>query len=48
MVGKDGISKMVLRDVLPLINSRLKQLLSDVCDFEVEVGINNKMMLISI
>ena len=42
MVGKDGISKMVLRDVLPLINSRLKQLLSDVCDFEVEVGINNK------
>ena len=42
MVGKDGISKMVLRDVLPLINSRLRELLSDVCDFDVEVGINDK------
>lgn len=42
LVGKDGISKMVLRDVLPLINSRLRQLLSDVCDFDVEVSMNNK------
>lgn len=42
LVGKDGISKMVLRNVLPLINSRLRQLLSDVCDFDVEVSMNNK------
>lgn len=42
MVGKNGISKMVLRKTLPIINARLAQLLSDVCDFDVEVGINNK------
>ena len=40
MVGKNGISKMVLRKTLPLINAKLAQLLSDVCDFDVEVGIN--------
>lgn len=42
MVGKNGISKMVLRKTLPIINARLAQLLSDVCDFDVEVVINNK------
>ena len=42
MVGKNGISKMVLRKTLPIINARLSQLLSDVCDFDVEVAINNK------
>lgn len=40
MIGKNGISKMVLRKTLPIINARLSQLLSDVCDFDVEVGIN--------
>lgn len=42
LVGKNGISKMVLRKTLPIINARLSQLLSDVCDFDVEVGINLK------
>ena len=42
MVGKNGISKMVLRKTLPIINARLAQLLSDVCDFDVEIVINNK------
>lgn len=42
MVGKNGISKMVLRKTLPIINARLAQLLSDICDFDVEVSINNK------
>lgn len=42
LVGKNGISKMVLRKTLPIINARLTQLLSDVCDFDVEVAINNK------
>lgn len=42
MVGKDGISKMVLRKALPIINTRLSDMLSDVCDFDVEVGINDK------
>ena len=40
MVGKNGISKMVIRTVLPLINGELKHLLSDVCDFDVEVSID--------
>jgi len=42
MVGKNGISKMVFRKTLPIINAKLSQLLSDVCDFDVEVGINIK------
>lgn len=40
MIGKNGISKMVIRAVLPLINGELKHLLSDVCDFDVEVSID--------
>jgi DNA repair exonuclease SbcCD ATPase subunit len=42
LVGKNGISKMVFRKTLPIINAKLSQLLSDVCDFDVEVGINVK------
>lgn len=41
MIGKNGISKLVLRTVLPLINGELKHLLSDVCDFEVKVVIDD-------
>ena len=41
-IGKDGISKMVLRNALPIINSELKRLLDGVCDFTVEVEINEK------
>jgi DNA repair exonuclease SbcCD ATPase subunit len=42
LVGKNGISKMVLRKTLPIINARLSQLLNDVCDFDIEVGIDAK------
>jgi DNA repair exonuclease SbcCD ATPase subunit len=42
MVGKNGISKMVMRNALPIINARMTQLLDDVCDFDVSVEINNK------
>lgn len=42
LVGKDGISKMVLRDVLPIINTKIRMLLDDVCDFDVIVEINEK------
>lgn len=42
LVGKNGITKMVLRKTLPIINARLAQLLGDVCDFDVEVGINQR------
>ena len=41
MVGKNGVSKMVLRNALPLINGELHRLLSDVCDFDVEVVIDS-------
>ena len=42
MIGKDGISKMVLRNTLPIINSELNRLLSDVADFTVEITMNDK------
>lgn len=42
LVGKNGISKMVLRKTLPIINAKLSQLLNDICDFDVEVAINDR------
>jgi DNA repair exonuclease SbcCD ATPase subunit len=40
--GKNGISKMVLGTMIPLINSHLKILLSDTCDFDLEMRMNDK------
>lgn len=42
MVGKNGISKMVIKNALPIINARLSSLLDDVCDFDVIVDINQR------
>lgn len=42
MIGKKGISKLILRSVLPIINSELYRLMEDVCDFEIELTINDK------
>ena len=42
MVGKKGISKLVLRSTLPIINGELQRLLEDITDFNVEVFIDNK------
>ena len=42
MVGKKGISKLVLRSVLPIINSEVQRLLDGVVDFDVEIYINDK------
>jgi hypothetical protein len=42
LVGKKGISKLVLRSVLPIINSELQRLLDDMYDFEVEIYIDDK------
>jgi DNA repair exonuclease SbcCD ATPase subunit len=42
LVGKKGISKLVLRSVLPIINSEVQRLLEDVVDFEIEIFINDK------
>lgn len=40
--GKNGISKMVLGTMIPLINSHLKILLSDTCDFDLVMRMNEK------
>jgi DNA repair exonuclease SbcCD ATPase subunit len=42
LVGKKGISKLVLRSVLPIINSEVQRILEDVCDFDVEIFIDDK------
>lgn len=42
LVGKNGISKMVLRQTLPIINANLSRILSDVCDFDVEISVTDK------
>lgn len=42
MIGKNGISKLVLRTTLPLINGELSRLLNGVCDFNVEVVIDDR------
>jgi hypothetical protein len=42
LVGKKGISKLVLRSILPIINAETQRLLEDVCDFEVEIFIDDK------
>ncbi len=42
MLGKKGICKLVLRSVLPVINEELNRLLDDICDFTIELNINDK------
>ena len=42
MIGKDGISKMVLRNTLPIINNEVNNMLSGVADFTVEIVMNEK------
>ena len=42
MVGKNGISKTILKHSIPTINSELNRMLSDVCDFTISVDINIK------
>lgn len=42
MIGKNGITKMVLRKTLPIINAQICNLLHDVCDFTVDIDITDK------
>lgn len=42
MVGKNGISKMVLRKTLPVINAQIARLLNNVCDFDVLIDISER------
>jgi len=40
--GKNGISKVILRNMMPLLNQELHRLLADSCNFTVELNINDK------
>jgi DNA repair exonuclease SbcCD ATPase subunit len=40
--GKNGISKMIMKTMMPLINSELQRLLEDSCHFRLEIRINDK------
>jgi DNA repair exonuclease SbcCD ATPase subunit len=42
MVGKNGITKLIMKNVMPLLNSELDRLLSDSANFRLTVDINNK------
>ena len=40
--GKNGISKLIMKTMMPLINSELQRLLEDSCHFRLEIRINDK------
>jgi DNA repair exonuclease SbcCD ATPase subunit len=40
--GKNGITKIIMKTMMPLINSELQRLLQDSCFFNLEVRINDK------
>ena len=42
MIGKNGVSKLVLSSVIPIINYELARLLDEVCDFDIELEMNSK------
>jgi DNA repair exonuclease SbcCD ATPase subunit len=42
MFGKNGISKVILKNMVPLINQELYHLLVDSCSFILELNINDK------
>jgi len=40
--GKNGISKLIMKTMMPIINQELQRLLQDSCYFNLEVRINDK------
>ena len=42
LYGKNGISKKIMKNMMPLINSELQRLLQDSCYFRLEVKISEK------
>ena len=40
--GKNGITKIIMKTMMPLINSELQRLLQDSCFFNLEIRINDK------
>ena len=42
MIGKNGISKMVIKSVIPILNSEIEQLLDGISDFNIELRVSDK------
>ena len=42
LYGKNGISKMIMKTMMPLINTELQRLMEDSCYFKMEIRINDK------
>jgi DNA repair exonuclease SbcCD ATPase subunit len=42
LFGKNGISKIIMKTMMPVINSELQRLLEDSCYFNLEIRINDK------
>jgi len=40
--GKNGVTKLIMKTMMPLINNELQRLLEDSCHFRLEVKINDK------
>jgi DNA repair exonuclease SbcCD ATPase subunit len=40
--GKNGISKQIMKTMIPMLNSELQRLLEDSCHFRLEININDK------
>lgn len=41
LIGKDGITKIILKRALPILNNEIARLLNGLCDFEVKLAIDN-------
>jgi len=40
--GKNGISKVIMKNMIPLLNQELQRILADSCYFSLEFSINDK------
>jgi len=40
--GKNGVSKMIMKTMIPMLNGELQRLLEDSCHFRLEININDK------
>jgi DNA repair exonuclease SbcCD ATPase subunit len=40
--GKNGISKQIMKTMIPMLNTELQRLLEDSCHFRLEININDK------
>jgi DNA repair exonuclease SbcCD ATPase subunit len=40
--GKNGVSKMIMKTMIPMLNNELQRLLEDSCHFRLEININDK------